>query len=30
MTTAALRTGEKATFDEKSQEVVAGGKPFMY
>lgn len=30
MTTAALRTGEKATFDEKMQEVVAGGKPFMY
>jgi hypothetical protein len=30
MTTAALRTGEKASFDEKTQEVVAGGKVFQY
>ena len=30
MTTAALRTGEKATFDEKTQEVLAGGKVFKY
>ncbi|MFN8240795.1 MAG: Gfo/Idh/MocA family oxidoreductase [Bacteroidales bacterium] len=30
MTTAALRTGEKATFDEKTQEVMAGGKVFQY
>jgi len=28
MTTAAIRTGEKATFDEKKQEVMAGGKIF--
>ncbi len=30
MTNAAVRTGEKATFDEKKQEVMAGGKVFMY
>jgi len=30
MTTAALRTGEKATFDEAAQEVLAGGKVFKY
>jgi predicted dehydrogenase len=30
MTTAAARTGYKATFDEKTQEVMAGGKIFKY
>jgi hypothetical protein len=30
MTTAALRTGLKATFDEAGQEVLAGGKVFKY
>ncbi len=30
MTTAALRTGQKATFDEKTQQVMAGGKVFKY
>lgn len=30
MTNAAVRTGFKATFDEKRQEVMAGGKVFMY
>jgi hypothetical protein len=30
MCTAALRTGEKASFDEKNQEVLAGGKVFQY
>lgn len=30
MTTAASRTGTKATFDEKAQEVMAGGKVFKY
>lgn len=30
MCTASLRTGEKATFDEKTQEVLAGGKVFQY
>jgi predicted dehydrogenase len=30
MTNAAVRTGEKATFDEKTQEVIAGGKVFKY
>jgi predicted dehydrogenase len=30
MCTAALRTGEKASFDEKRQEVLAGGKVFQY
>ena len=28
MTTAALRTGKAATFDEKRQEVLAGGEVF--
>lgn len=30
MCTAALRTGEKASFDESKQEVLAGGKVFQY
>jgi predicted dehydrogenase len=30
MTTAASRTGTKATFDEKTQEVMTGGKVFKY
>jgi len=30
MTTAALRTGLKATFDEAAQDVLAGGKVFQY
>ena len=30
MTNAAARTGEKVTFDEKTQEVLAGGKVFKY
>jgi predicted dehydrogenase len=30
MTTAASRTGAKATFDEATQEVMAGGKAFKY
>ena len=30
MVTAALRTGEYVTFDEESQEVLAGGKVFKY
>jgi predicted dehydrogenase len=30
MTNAAVRTGEKATFDEAKQEVMAGGKVFKY
>jgi predicted dehydrogenase len=30
MTTAASRTGMKATFDEKTQEVMAGGKVFKF
>ncbi len=30
MTTAASRTGLKATFDEVTQEVMAGGKVFKY
>ncbi len=30
MTTAASRTGQKATFDEKTQEVMVGGKVFKY
>jgi predicted dehydrogenase len=30
MTTAAARTGLKATFDEKTQEVMVGGKAFKY
>lgn len=28
--TPALRTGEKASFDEAKQEVLAGGKVFQY
>jgi hypothetical protein len=30
MTTAAARTGDKATFNETTQEVMAGGKIFKY
>lgn len=30
MSNAAFRTGQKVTFDEKTQEVMAGGKPFKY
>jgi len=30
MTTAAFRTGMRATFDNATQEVMAGGKPFQY
>ena len=30
MTNASARTGEKATFDEKTQEVMVGGKVFKY
>lgn len=30
MTNAAARTGQKATFDEKTQEVMVGGKAFKY
>ncbi len=30
MTNAAARTGMKVTFDEKNQEVIAGGRPFKY
>lgn len=30
MTTAAARTGQKASFDEKTQEVMVGGKVFKY
>jgi predicted dehydrogenase len=30
MSNAAYRTGLKVTFDEKRQEVLAGGKPFLY
>ena len=30
MTNAALRTGEKVTFDDATQEVMAGGKVFQY
>jgi predicted dehydrogenase len=30
MTNAAVQTGQKVTFDEKSQEIMAGGKPFKY
>ncbi len=30
MTTAASHTGLRVTFDEKTQEVMAGGKPFKY
>ena len=28
MTNAAVRSGEKVTFDEAKQEIMAGGKPF--
>ncbi|HZY78148.1 MAG TPA: Gfo/Idh/MocA family oxidoreductase [Cyclobacteriaceae bacterium] len=30
MTNAAARTGQKVTFNEKTQEIMAGGKPFKY
>jgi hypothetical protein len=30
MTTAAIRTGGKSTFDEATQEVVVDGKVFKY
>jgi hypothetical protein len=30
MTNAAVRTGEKVTFDEKTKQVMAGGKIFKY
>jgi len=30
MTNAAARSGQRVTFDEKTQEVLAGGKPFQY
>jgi predicted dehydrogenase len=30
MTNAAVRTGLKATFDEKTQEIMVGGRPFKY
>lgn len=30
MANAAFRTGQKVTFNEKTQEVMAGGKPFKY
>jgi predicted dehydrogenase len=30
MANAACRTGQKATFDEKTQEIMVGGKPFKY
>ena len=30
MTNAAAHTGAKVTFDEKTQEVMANGKPFKY
>ncbi|MBS7562799.1 Gfo/Idh/MocA family oxidoreductase [Mucilaginibacter sp. Bleaf8] len=30
MTNAAVRTGAKATFNEQTQEVMAGGRPFKY
>jgi hypothetical protein len=30
MTNAAVHTGEKATFNEKTQQVMAGGKVFKY
>ena len=30
MTNAAVRTGQKATFDSKTQQVLAGGKVFKY
>lgn len=30
MTNASVRTGQKATFNEKTQEIMVGGKPFTY
>ena len=30
MTNAAVHTGAKVTFDEQTQEVMAGGKPFKF
>jgi hypothetical protein len=30
MVTAALRTGQRAIFDEKRKQVIAGGKVFKY
>jgi predicted dehydrogenase len=30
MTNASVRTGQKVVFDEKNQEVIAGGKPFTF
>jgi hypothetical protein len=30
MVTAALRTGQRATFDKEMKQVIAGGKPFKY
>lgn len=30
MANAAVRTGQKVTFDEKMQEVMAGGRVFQY
>ena len=30
MTNAAVHTGSKVTFDEKTQQVMANGKPFKY
>jgi len=30
MTNAAVRTGQKATFDEKTKQVIVNGKPFKY
>ncbi len=30
MVTASLRTGERASFDEHTKQVIAGGKPFKY
>jgi predicted dehydrogenase len=30
MTNAAVHSGQKATFDEKTQEIMVGGKPFKY
>jgi predicted dehydrogenase len=30
MANAAVQTGQKVTFDEKTQEIMAGGKPFKY
>jgi hypothetical protein len=30
MTNAAVHTGQKATFDERTQEVMVGGKAFKF